>query len=108
MGRGLLALFQNDNRFLIRNTQRALVYDWVDGSFQYNQEVISNEDGLVPDIDMAGRSLIASMQVMPGGVGYYYVQGAAGSSRVWSPTSRSMARTQISRLIGNVMAILLK
>jgi len=78
IGRGLLALFQNDNRFLIRNTQRALAYDWVDGSFQFNREVISNEDGLVPDIDMAGRSLIASVQVLPGGVGYYYVQGAAG------------------------------
>lgn len=77
MGRGLLALFQDDNRFLIRNTQRALVYDWVGGSFQYNREVISNEDGLVPDIDMAGRSLIASMQIRPGGVGDYYVQGAA-------------------------------
>ena len=78
MGRGLLALFQNDNRFLIRNTQRALVYDWVDGSFQYGRQIIGNEDGLVPDIDMAGRTLIASTQVLPGGVGYYYVQGAAG------------------------------
>jgi hypothetical protein len=77
MGRGMLALFQNDNRFLIRNTQRALVYDWVDGSFQINREVISNEDGRVPDLDMAGRSLIVSLQVLPGGVGYYYVQGAA-------------------------------
>jgi len=77
MGRGMLALFQNDNRFLIRNTQRALVYDWVDGSFQINQAVISNEDGLVPDIDMAGRSLIASSQNRPDNIGYYYVQGAA-------------------------------
>ena len=77
IGRGMLALLQNDNRFMIRNTQRALVYDWVNGSFQFNREFISKEDGLVPDIDMAGRSLIASVQERPDGIAYYYTLGAA-------------------------------
>jgi hypothetical protein len=78
IGRGMLALFQDDNRFLIRNTQRALVYDWVGGAFQFNRQVISMEDGIVPDLDMAGRSLIVSTQVRPDNTGFYYVQGDAG------------------------------
>lgn len=77
IGRGMLALFQDDNRFPVRSTQRALVYDWVDGSFRFNRVVISTGEGVVPDIDMAGRSLIASMQ-RPPDIGNYYTLGSAG------------------------------
>jgi hypothetical protein len=77
LGRGLLALFQDDNLNLIRNTQRVLVFDWVDGSFQNVQQPINFEDGIVADIDMAGRTLIASTQRRPDDFGFYYVTGAA-------------------------------
>jgi hypothetical protein len=77
LGRGLLALFQDDNLFQIRNAQRVLVFDWVDGSFQRVQQPISEEDGIVADLDMSGRTLIASTQVRPGGIDYYYVTGEA-------------------------------
>ncbi|HET9472286.1 MAG TPA: FG-GAP repeat protein, partial [Steroidobacteraceae bacterium] len=73
MGRGLLALFQNDNHLQIRNVQRALVFDWVDGEFQFGQQVVSVEDGTVPDIDLAGRTLIVSTAVIPD----YYVRSSA-------------------------------
>jgi hypothetical protein len=54
------------------------VFDWVNGSFQDVQQQFEMEDGIVADIDMSGRELIASTQVRPDGIGFYYVTGEAG------------------------------
>jgi hypothetical protein len=76
MGRGLLALSQNDNLFQISNAHRVQVFDWVDGRFQSGQQVVSMEDAGVSDIDFAGRTLIVSTAV-PDGRFFYYVFGDA-------------------------------
>jgi len=76
MGRGLLALSQNDNYFQISNVHRVQVFDWVDGRFQSDQEVVTLQDAGIFDIDFAGRSLIVSTAV-PDGRFFYYVFGDA-------------------------------
>jgi len=76
MGRGLLALSQNDNYFQISNAHRVQVFDWVDGRFQSGQQVVYREDAGISDIDFAGRTLIASTAV-PDSRWFYYVFGDA-------------------------------
>jgi hypothetical protein len=74
IGQGLLAIIQRDNTGRFRDVDRVYVYDWVNGQFQFEQKVVEFEGG-IPDIDMAGRTLIASTQIVP--VFIYYVLGDA-------------------------------
>ena len=76
VGRGLLALSQNDNYFQISNAHRVQVFDWVDGRFQSGRQVVYREDAGISDLDFAGRTLIASM-ADPGSRWFYYVFGSA-------------------------------
>jgi hypothetical protein len=74
IGNGLLALTASGNTGRIRDVDRVFVYDWVDGQFQFERKVVEFE-GTIPDIDMAGRELIASTHIQP--VFTYFVLGDA-------------------------------
>lgn len=74
IGRDLLAVRVPDLRGLIRGEDRVLVYDWIDRSFQFPQEVARYE-GYLADIDMSGQRLIVSR--LETAFFNYYVRGGA-------------------------------